>query len=40
MDVKGAPLLGAGVEVSALHVKVARADCLGPEPVEERHLGP
>lgn len=40
VDVEGAPLLGAGVEVAALHVQVARADRLGPQPVEQRHLGP
>lgn len=40
VDVKGAPLLGAGVEVTALHMQIARADGLGPQPVEQRHLGP
>lgn len=40
MDVEGAPLLGAGVEVAAFHVEIARADRLGAQPVEQRHLGP
>ncbi len=40
VDVKGAPLLGAGVKVAALHVEITCADCLGPQPVEQRHLGP
>ncbi|TNN30512.1 hypothetical protein EYF80_059336 [Liparis tanakae] len=40
VDVEGAPLLGAGVEVAALHVEIARADRLGAKPVEQRHLGP
>lgn len=40
MDVKGTPLLGAGVEVAALYVQVARADCLRAQAIEQRHLGP
>ena len=39
MDGEGAPLRGAGVEVAALHVKVARGDRLRPQTVEQRHLG-
>ena len=40
VDVEGPPLLGAGVEVAPLHVKVPGADRLGAQPVEQRHLGP
>ena len=39
MDGEGAPLRGGGMEVAVLHVQVARADRLRPEPVEQRHLG-
>lgn len=39
VDVEGAPLLGAGVEVATFHVEITRADRLGPQPVEQRHLG-
>lgn len=40
VDVEGAPLLGAGVEVATFHVEITRADRLGPQSVEQRHLGP
>lgn len=40
VDVEGTPLLGTGVEVAALYVQVARADCLRPQTIEQRHFGP
>ena len=36
---EGSPLRGASMEVVVLHVEVACADCLGPQSVEQRHLG-
>ena len=40
MHGEGAPLGGGGVEVPVLHMEVASADCLGAQPVEQRHLRP
>jgi len=37
---KGSPLLTAGQEVGALHMEIARANCLWPQSVEQGHLWP
>lgn len=40
MDVEGTPLLGAGKEITPLHVKIPGANCLGAQAVKQRYLCP